>query len=88
MQPLIYTDEKAENYNSLATIVQNSVLSKCLAGKIAGSWLTLGHLKAIKKREGEDGLRNTFFVKTKGQSRVSCAEKTLDNVVSKLTGEL
>lgn len=81
MQLLIY------NYNPLATPVLNYVLSKCLARKISGSWLTLGHLKAIN-RDDEDGLGSTFLVKTEGHSRVSCAEKTLDDVVSKHTGDL
>lgn len=88
IQQLIYNGEKARNYNSLATLVQNAVLSKCMAGKIAGSGLTLGHLKAIKNRDGKDGLRNTFLVNTEGQSRVSCTKKTLDDVVFKLMSAL
>uniref|UniRef100_A0A8W8MVE1 Exonuclease domain-containing protein n=1 Tax=Magallana gigas TaxID=29159 RepID=A0A8W8MVE1_MAGGI len=88
IQQLIYNGEKARNYNSLATLVQNAVLSECMARKIAGSGLTLGHLKAIKNRDGEDGLRNAFLVKTEGQSRVSCTKKTLDDVVSKLMSAL
>uniref|UniRef100_K1Q752 Exonuclease domain-containing protein n=1 Tax=Magallana gigas TaxID=29159 RepID=K1Q752_MAGGI len=77
IQQLIYNGEKARNYNSFATLVQNAVLSKCMAGKIAGSGLTLGHLKAIKNRDGEDGLRNTFLVKTEGQSRPGTNQRGL-----------
>lgn len=59
-----------------------------MAGKIARSGLTLGHLKAIENLDGEDGLGNTFLVKTEGRSRVSCTKETLYAVVSKLTSVL
>ncbi|XP_061170673.1 uncharacterized protein LOC133180113 [Saccostrea echinata] len=88
LQQLTYNGEKAKNYSSLTGLVQNAVISKSMAGKIAGSGLAFQHLKAIKNRDGEDGLRNTFLDKTRGQARVNCTRKTLDDVVSKLINAL
>lgn len=50
----------------------------------AKSGLSIQHLKVIKRRDGEDGRRNTFLGKTSGQAKVKCTMKTLDSVVSKL----
>jgi DNA polymerase III alpha subunit (gram-positive type) len=88
VQQLIYNDEKSKHYSSLAFLVERKVISKCMAEKIAGSGLSLRNLKAIKRRDGEDGLRNIFLNKTSGQARVKCTMKTLDSVVSKLISAL
>ncbi|XP_033724552.1 uncharacterized protein LOC117314595 [Pecten maximus] len=82
---LDYNTEKAKNYSSLASLVDRKILSKCMAEKIAGSGLTLYHLQAIMRRDGEDGLRNTFLLKNnEGQNRVKCTKKALDKTITNL----
>ncbi|XP_053390362.1 uncharacterized protein LOC128553259 [Mercenaria mercenaria] len=81
----LFNLEKAKNMPSLHVLVANGVCKTATAENIAGSGLNLSHLKIIFKREGEDGLRNTFVVKnSEGQPRVTNTKRTLETVIPNL----
>lgn len=81
----IYVAEKKRNIGSLDILVQKLILKRTLAEKIAGSGLTLRHLKTIYVRKGEDGLRDTFeFKNAHGDPRVTKNKQLLDEIIPKL----
>jgi len=82
---MMFNKEKAKNLPSLSVLVFNSICKAPTAENIAGSGLNLQHLEAIYKRDGEDGLTNTFMMKNcEGQPRVTAAKRILESVIPKL----
>ncbi|XP_060565928.1 LOW QUALITY PROTEIN: uncharacterized protein LOC132724962 [Ruditapes philippinarum] len=84
---MLFNKEKAKNLPSLSVLLYKSICKAPTAENIAGSGLSLNlqHLEAIYKRDGEDGLTNTFIMKnSEGQPRVTAAKRILDSVIPKL----
>lgn len=82
---MLFNKEKAKNLPSLSVLLYKSICKAPTAENIAGSGLNLQHLEAIYKRDGEDGLTNTFIMKnSEGQPRVTAAKRILDSVIPKL----
>lgn len=80
-----FNREKAKNLPSLSVLVYSQVCKAPTAENIAGSGLQLRHLELIYKRDGEDGLINTFIMKNcDGQPRVTSAKRILESVIPKL----
>jgi DNA polymerase III epsilon subunit-like protein len=77
--------ERNKNMPSLTQLVGNSVMKTATAENIAGSGLQLKHLRIICKRNGEDGLYNTFTAKNReGRPRMTSCKRTLEKVVPSL----
>lgn len=80
-----FNQAKVKNLPSLNVLVYSGVCKNPTAENIAGSGLTLFHLRKIYQRDGEDGLLNTFTVKnTENQPRVTSTKRVLDTLVPKL----
>lgn len=80
-----FNSAKALYLPSLNVLVGNGVLKMNMAENVAGSGLSLHHLKLIYKRSGEDGLRNIFCAhNSHGKPRVTSDCKVLDAVVPKM----
>ena len=80
-----FNREKTKNLPSLSVLVYSQVCKAPTADNIAGSGLQLRHLELIYKRDGEDGLTNTFMMKNcEGQPRVTNAKRILESVIPKL----
>jgi DNA polymerase III alpha subunit (gram-positive type) len=77
---------KAQNMPTLLTLVANGVCKTTTAENIAGSGLTLAHLRLIFSRDGQDGLLNVFRGQNcEGQPRVTNTKRVLDSIVPKLS---
>ena len=80
-----FQKERAKNIKSLEVLVGQGIMKMSLAENIAGSGLTLNHLRSIVNRQGEDGLRDIFTAKNcEGQPRVTNSKKLLDSVLPNL----
>jgi len=63
---MLFNKEKAKNVQLLSVLVFNSICKAPTAENIAGSGLNLKNLEAIYKRDGENGLTNTFMINNWG----------------------
>jgi len=63
VRAVLFNKEKAKNLQLQSVLVFNSICKLLTAENIAGSSLNLKHLEAIYKRDGENGLTNTFMIK-------------------------
>lgn len=80
-----FTANKLKYEASFNAIVQKLVIKKGLAENIAGSGLSLSHLRLLYKRKQSDGIRDVFVSKNSvGLPRVTSAKKTLDTVIPAL----
>ena len=61
---MLFNKEKAKHSQLLSVLVFNSICKTPKAENIAGSGLNFKHLEAIYKRDGENGLTNTFMMKS------------------------
>lgn len=78
----IFQKEKAKNITSFHPLIGQGVLKTSLAENIAGSGLSVKHLKLIYKRDKNDGLRYAFTAKnSSGRPRVTDHKKTLETVL-------
>jgi len=81
----LFNKEKLKNIESLSVLLYNGVMKAPTAENVAGSGLNLTCLRTIFRRDGEDGLSNTFTGKNKeGQPRVTSCKRTLETVIPKL----
>ena len=71
--------------SGLSRLVAFGIMKAATAENIAGSGLSVQHLKKIYERLGKDGLRSMFTMTNgEGQPRVTNAKRTLEDVVPKL----
>lgn len=82
---ILFNREKERNIKSLEILQARSVMKRPTCENAAGSGLSLKHLRLIHKRQGEDGLRDTFVGKNSaGRARVTACKRTLEDVIPKL----
>lgn len=68
---------KAVNIHSLQLLIVSKVISKGMGDKIAGSGLTLSHLKLSIQRGGKEGLRSVLTEKVNGKPRVTTTSRII-----------
>lgn len=72
-----YCLNKAVNIHSLQPLIVSKVISKGMGDKIAGSGLTLSHLKLSIQRGGKEGLRSVLTEKVNGKPRVTTTSRII-----------
>lgn len=72
-----YCLNKAVNIHSLQLLIVSKVISKGMGDKIAGSGLTLSHLKLSIQRGGKEGLRSVLTEKVNGKPRVTTTSRII-----------
>jgi len=70
-EKVIHDKQTKCNKNSLQHMIDNSVISKMMAGKIAGSGLSLRSLQFAYKREVQNGVKTLFQEKVGSKCRVT-----------------
>lgn len=73
---ILYNKQKSPNIRSLDMLMVKGVFKRPTAENIAGSGLSLQHLRTIYKRGGEDGLRDVFM----GKNSEGWGNACLDNI--------
>ena len=81
---LKYCLNKAVNIHSLQLLIVSKVISKGMGDKIAGSGLTLSHLKLSILRGGKEGLRSVLTEKVNGKCRVTTTSRIIATLFSYL----
>ncbi len=77
--------QKSRNFPSFSGLIAAGVLKPNMAENIAGSGLSVDHLRLIYKRKDIDGLRDVLSAKNcENRPRVTDQKKTLDNLVPSL----
>lgn len=66
-----YSTMKNANLETLQPLLQNKIITNYMAGKIAGSGLSLDHLKLSFERDNDNGLYHLFAEKVFGTVRVT-----------------
>ena len=79
-----YCLNKAVNLHSLRPLIASKVISKGMGDKIAGSGLTLSHLKLSIQRGGKEGLRSVLTEKVNGKPRVTATSRIIAALFSYL----
>ena len=79
-----YCLNKAVNIHSLQPLIVSKVISKGMGDKIAGSGLTLSHLKLSILRGGKEGLRSVLTEKVNGKPRVTKTSRIIAALFSYL----
>lgn len=81
----MFAREKSKNIRSLEVLISQRILKRPTVENVAGSGLTLQHLRTIYKRNGEVGLRSTFTQKNvDDQPMVTSSKKVLDESLPKM----
>ena len=75
---------KAVNIHSLQPLIVSKVISKGMGDKIAGSGLTLSHVKLSILRSGKEGLRSALTEKVNGKPRVTTTSRIIAALFSYL----
>ena len=71
---------RAANTASLHTLVSNGTLSKGMCQKMAGSGLTLSHLKLAFSRDEMNGIPQLSTEKFQGKARVTASKAIIMKV--------
>lgn len=81
----IFLQEKAKNIASYHPLIAKGIMKTSLAENVAGSGLSVAHLRLIYKRNSNDGLLFAFTGKnSKGRPRVTDHKKTVEKVLPAL----
>lgn len=72
-----YCIENVVNQGTLQPLIRAKVITKGMAGKIAGSGLKLCHLNLAFRRGGKEGLSSVFCQKVNGKVRVTNSKRIL-----------
>ena len=72
-----YCLNKALNLHSLRPLIASKDISKGMGDKIAGSGLTLSHLKLSIQRGGKEGLRSVLTEKVNPKPRVTATSRII-----------
>ncbi|XP_077999429.1 uncharacterized protein LOC144452249 [Glandiceps talaboti] len=75
-----YKHQQLCNYTTLVSLVDNKVLSKSMAQKVAGSGLCYQHLHLAYQRDGFNSLRDLFSEDSGGTVRVTKSDRIINNV--------
>ena len=79
-----YCLNKAVNLHSLRPLIASKVITKGMGDKIAGSGLTLSHLKLSIQRGGKEGLKSVLTEKVNGKPRVTATSRIIAALFSYL----
>lgn len=75
-----YSLNVSKNIHSLYPLLDNKIISKNIARKIAGSGLSMDNLILAFDRSGADGIRNVFSEEINKSVRVTRSTKIIDSV--------
>ena len=80
-----YLKMRAANSASLQVLLNNGTITKGMCQKIAGSGLSIAHLKLAFSRDEMNGIRQLFTEKFEGKARVTASKAIIMKVNSHLT---
>jgi hypothetical protein len=81
----IFKDNKEKNFPHFGPLIGKGVLKNSMAENIAGSGLSVLHLKCIYKRKHKNGLQDTFQQNTESnRPRVTNQQSKLDEICTAL----